>query len=270
MKKNRIDKIFQEKHANGEKVLIFFITAGFPDWKTNEKIIHALAESGCDVLELGVPFSDPIADGPTIQRSSERALQAGVSLKKILKHVKSLRAKVDIPIVLFSALNPLLKYGLEKLVDDADDAGVDGILSPDLPPEEAEDLAGFCRKKGLSLIFLVAPTTTDERRAFIVEKSTGFVYYVSLKGVTGARKEVSTDLDEHIQNLKKITEKPVVVGFGISTPEHVRHVAGTTADGVVIGSALINLVEKCEHGEGLIGEVRRYVGSLRDALKIKE
>ncbi|MCD6386498.1 tryptophan synthase subunit alpha [Candidatus Sumerlaeota bacterium] len=264
---NRIEKLFEEKRRKGEKSLVFFITAGFPDREQNEDIIYTLAESGCDILELGVPFSDPIADGPTIQRSSERALRQGVTLGKILESVKSLRERTEIPIVLFSSFNPLLKFGLNTLIPQARKAGIDGILCPDLPPEEGGELSALCRDNGLSLIFLIAPTTLPERKKFIAEQSSGFIYYVSLKGVTGAREQMSSDLSQQVKEIKSFTSLPVVVGFGISRPEHTHIVAQSGADGAVVGSALINLIEKYETSDELLQKVKEFVKALKNGLK---
>lgn len=264
---NRIIQLFKHTREKGKKALIFFITAGYPDWQTNEAIIYTLAENGCDVLELGVPFSDPIADGPTIQRSSERALRQGVTLKEILAYVARLRKRLNIPIVLFSSFNPLLKYGLSELVLTAKQTGVDGILCPDLPPEEASELEILCQQAGMCLIYLLAPTTPIERKKMIADKSSGFIYYVSLKGVTGAREWLGPDIAEQIREIKNITEKPVVVGFGISRPEHTRLVAEAGADGAVVGSALIDLIEKYETSASLLDKVKEFTISLREGLE---
>lgn len=245
---------------------MFFITANFPEPGRHEEIVLALAESGCDILELGVPFSDPIADGPTIQRSSQRVLAQGATLKGIIDLAARLRQRIHIPIVLFSALNPLLKFGLGNVVARAREVGIDGFLCPDLPPEEADDLIRLCKERDLSLVFLVTPTTLHDRKKWIADHSTGFIYYVSLRGVTGARDKLSIDIAEQVKEIKSLTNKPVVVGFGISKPEHVRMVAGSGADGAVIGSALINLIEENETSDRLIPLVREYVENLRRAL----
>lgn len=263
---NRIEKLFEEKRRKGEKSLVFFITGGFPNWEQNEEIICTLAANGCDILELGVPFSDPIADGPTIQHSSERALKQGVTLKQILESVERLRKRTEMPIVLFSSFNPLLKFGLQELVSRARNAGIDGILCPDLPPEEGNELKALCKDNGLSLIFLIAPTTPPERKKFIAEQSSGFIYYVSLKGVTGARDQLSSDLAQQVKEIKSFTSLPVVVGFGISRPEHTRIVAQTGADGAVIGSALINLIEKYETSGELLQKVKEFSSALKNGL----
>ncbi len=270
MSNPKIKELFERKHRTGEKALIFFLTAGFPDEETFEAIVPALEEAGCDMLELGVPFSDPIADGPTIQRSSEYALEHGITLKKILDTTARLRKKVDMPLVLFSALNPLLKFGLEHLLSRAREVGIDGILCPDLPPEEADEMLHLCRDNDLSLVFLVAPTTPPERRQLIAQQSDGFIYYVSLKGVTGARERMSDDIARHVNDLKSITRQPVVVGFGISTGEHARMVAESGADGVVVGSALINLIEKHRSSPELVDKVKAFVASLKEGLTLSQ
>ena len=266
MNKNRITTLFNEKRKKGEKALILFLTAGYPDRATFEQIVPILEESGCDILEVGVPFSDPIADGPTIQRSSEHVLKQGVNLKEIIEMLRRLRKHVSMPFVLFSSINPLVKYGLDKLIPAAREAGVDGILCPDLPPEEATDLLQLCQKYSMSIIFLIAPTTQPERRRYIAEHTRGFIYYVSLKGVTGARKSMSADLAVRIKDLKAISELPVVVGFGISSKEHTHTVALAGADGAVVGSALINLIDQNSTSPDLMDTIRVYIAELRQGL----
>lgn len=264
---NRIISLFAKKRKEGGKALIFFITAGFPDWQTNEEIIYTLDKNGCDILELGVPFSDPIADGLTIQRSSERALQQGVTLKKVLEFVVRLRQNTQIPIVLFSSLNPLSKFGVKELVRSAAAAGIDGLLCPDLPPEEAQELEALCQKENICLIYLIAPTTPSERKKLIAEHSSGFIYYISLKGVTGARDKLSSDITAQIREIKSLTEKPVAVGFGISRPEHTQLVASIGADAAVVGSALINLIEQYEQSPELLQKVKEFTTSLAFSLR---
>lgn len=262
---NRIDAMFDRKRESGERAMIFYVTAGFPSAGESETIIHALGEAGADLIELGIPFSDPIADGPTIQRASQSALEAGMTVKGVLDLARGIRKRSSIPMIFFSAYNPILKFGLDRFTAAAVECGADGLLVPDLPPEEAEELKALCDKRDLKLIFLVAPTTSPERRALIAERSSGFIYYISLKGVTGARASLPTDVREKIAALKAQTMLPVAVGFGISTPEHVRAV-GETAEGIVVGSALIDLAAKNAGNPALHDEVVKFARSLCDAM----
>ncbi|MBN1868405.1 tryptophan synthase subunit alpha [Candidatus Sumerlaeota bacterium] len=264
---NRIEKHFAQAAEEKRKSLILFLSAGFPDLETTGRLIEEIDRSGCDVLELGVPFSDPIADGPTIQASSFEALKSGTTLVGILDLVETLRSRdVRIPILLFGAFNPFLHYGLDRLASRAVEAGVDGFLVPDLPIEEAEEFEALCRGAGLSLVFLVAPTTPPERMKEIAQRSTGFVYFVSLKGVTGVEIAVGPELRERVGLLRRIADPlPVAVGFGIQTPEHVRAVA-QIADGVVVGSALVRLVDKHRGDAELTQRVGEFVRSLKSAL----
>jgi len=262
---NRIDAVFQAKRACGEKALIPFLTGGYPDMPTSADLAVAIAEAGADLIELGVPFSDPIADGPTIQRSSKFALDRGATLKKILEVVRSIREKTEVPLLLFGALNPFLRYGIEKIVADAKTAGADGFLIPDCPPEESEQIETLCRENEMSLVYLAAPTSPPERHRMIAEHTTGFLYYVAQKGVTGARSELPSDLLEQLEQLRSVSEKPIAVGFGISKPEHVAHVA-QAADGVIVGSALIDVISEHEGNPDLLAKTKEYIASLAAAL----
>ncbi|HUT22706.1 MAG TPA: tryptophan synthase subunit alpha [Sumerlaeia bacterium] len=263
---NRIEEHFARARVENRKSLILFLTAGFPDLDTTEKIIETVAASGCDVLELGVPFSDPIADGPTIQASSTAALAAGTTLAKILDLVERLRKRCDIPILLFGAYNPFLRYGLEDLVERARRIGIDGFLVPDLPIEESADFEALCRTAGLSLVYLVAPTTPPERMRRIAERSTGFLYFISMKGVTGGLLKVTDELREQMRTLREAAgDLPVAIGFGISTPKDVAELS-TICDVVVVGSALIRLIGRCKDSPDLLDEIAKYVGSLKAAL----
>ncbi|MCC7307189.1 MAG: tryptophan synthase subunit alpha, partial [Acidobacteria bacterium] len=221
---NRITSKFASLQAEGRKGFIPFISAGDPDLETSRQIVLTLAENGADIIELGVPFSDPMADGPTIQESSQRALKNGVTLKDVLAMAASLRREIDIPLVLFSYLNPLFRYGIERLADDAAAAGVDGILVTDAVDEEAAEIADVLRKNGLSLISLIALTTTEDRLKKIAERSSGFIYAVSRAGVTGARNETSTTAEALVERVREYTDLPVAVGFGISTREQIEDV----------------------------------------------
>ncbi|MFP4382151.1 MAG: tryptophan synthase subunit alpha [Candidatus Sumerlaeia bacterium] len=263
---NRIDAKFAENHKEGKKSLVLFLSAGFPNLETTEEIIEALDQAGTDILELGVPFSDPVADGPTIQEASRKALLAGTTLEKILDMVGRVREKSDMPILLFGAYNPFFHYGLEKLVKKAVEVGVDGFLVPDLPMEESDEFHDICEKNNLSLVYLVAVTTPEERAAQIAQKSTGFIYFVSMKGVTGTSLEVSDSLKQQVAQLKSVSGgKPVAVGFGIRTPEQAAQI-GAITDAVVVGSQLIRVVEKGVEDGNVAEAVTDYAKSLKDAI----
>jgi tryptophan synthase alpha chain len=259
---NRIDALFRDKKRSGKKSLIIYLTAGFPSLAATEKLIAVLQQSGVDLLELGVPFSDPIADGPTIQRSSADALRHGTTLARIIHLVQKVRPTISMPIILFSAYNPFVQYGLARLVRDAEHAGVDGFLAPDLPPEEAAQFRRLCHQRNLKLVFLIAPTTPPTRKKRIAQLSSGFIYYISSKGVTGARRRLSSDLARQVREIKKHSDKPVAVGFGVSKPEHVRAVA-SIADGIVVGSALIDLISRNASSKSLDRVVGRFVRDLK-------
>lgn len=239
----RIDKKFQELKAAGRKAFIPFITAGDPDLKTTADIILSLAGAGADIIEVGVPFSDPIADGPVIQRATERALASRTTLKDILRLGSDIRKKSEVPMLLMSYYNPLLHYGLDKLAHDAGAAGFDGILASDLTVEESGPFIGAMKLAALNTVFLVAPTSSPERIRKIAEASTGFLYAVSRTGVTGERQELSTELRGFLQTLRTHTQVPIAVGFGISRPEHLQAV-WQEADGAVVGSALVREIEE--------------------------
>lgn len=262
---NRITALFEKKKNEGKKSLVIFITAGDPTLEVTAKLLPALEEAGADLIEVGVPFSDPIADGPTIQKASQRALNSQTTLKKIISMIGEVRQKTQIPLLLFSAYNPFLKYGLEKLVADAKAVGVDGFLVPDLPYEESEEFRTIVTKQGMHLIYLIAPTSPKERIRAIAQQSTGFIYYISLRGVTGARQQLADDIETHIREIKSATALPVVVGFGISRPEHIRQIA-PLADGVVVGSAVVSIIGKLGDSPQLIPEVENFVSSLAKEL----
>jgi len=259
---NRIEVRFEELARRGEKALVTYLTAGDPNIETSEAVLLAVAESGADILEIGVPFSDPLADGPSIQAASQRALAAGVRLPQVFQLVRDLRAKIKTPIVLMTYFNPVQKYGLTKFAQDAVAAGVDGVILTDLPPEEAGAWKPIADEAGLATIFLLAPTSTAERIERVAKMATGFIYCVSRTGVTGARDEVPSEVRELLEAIRQHTEKPVVVGFGISRPEHVAQVA-QWADGAVVGSALVDLVSRNSDLEELIPAVRKFVRELK-------
>jgi tryptophan synthase alpha chain len=266
---NRIDAMFQAKRQTGSKALILYLTAGFPDLETTERLVPALEESGCDLLELGIPFSDPLADGPTIQQASFEALQAGASLAKILDMVERLRSRVKMPMILFSAYNPLLRFGLDRLVKRCVEIGIDGYLVADLPLEESYAFRQRVREVDQHLIYLTAPTTPDDRKIKYARKASGFLYHISVAGVTGARETVADDLAAQIAPYREASDIPVAVGFGISRPEHVAQVA-QVADAAVVGSQLINVVMKhrAEGAEGIERAVREFVLGLAEPLRM--
>lgn len=261
---NRIDRLFRDARSRGKKILIPFITAGDPDIGTTERLIPLIAAAGGDIIELGIPFSDPMADGPTIQRASERALASCTTVESILAMVKNVRRSTDIPIVLMGYYNPILCYGLERFAVDARGAGVDGVLVVDLPPEESRDLARHTRREGIHLIRLITPTTAGERIRQIAASAGGYLYYVSVTGVTGARNALPKDLSERMAAIRNETSIPVVVGFGIGTPEMARE-AADSADGVVVGSALVRLFEEYR-GDALEREVASFITSIRSSI----
>lgn len=261
---SRISAAFAALKKNRKKALITFITAGDPDLATTEAMILELEKAGADVIELGIPFSDPMADGPTIQLSSQRALDNGTTLPQILAMIKNVRTKTQVPIVLMGYYNPLFIYGIERFAADAAAAGADGVLPVDLPPEEASVLAKACAANRIDLISLLTPTSGDDRVKKVLKQASGFVYYVSVTGVTGARTEIPTDVRQAVTGIKDKSAIPVVVGFGISAPEQAADTA-SFADGVVVGSALVSRFEK-HSGEQLKNEAASFVASLRNAM----
>lgn len=259
---NRIDKKFKQLKKEGKKAFIAYITAGDPDLAATKNIVLALERSGVDIVELGIPFSDPLADGPTIQAASQRALKKGANLKKIFAAVRSLRAKTDMPIVFMTYYNPVLKYGLEKFCKSCKSCGVDGVIVPDLPFEEAAELKKFSKKTGVAAIFLVAPTSTPERIKKISESSRGFIYYVSLTGVTGARAKLPAEVVSKIKSIKSLTDKPVAVGFGISNATQASRIA-SVADGVIVGSAIVRIMGERKN---IISRVSDFSSKLAKAI----
>ncbi|RNC67767.1 MAG: tryptophan synthase subunit alpha [Desulfuromonadales bacterium] len=262
---SRIAGTFAALKQGGNTALVTFITAGDPDLAATEELIPLLAESGADIIELGVPFSDPMADGPTIQLASERALAAGTTLPKILTTVKSVRRLTQVPIILMGYYNPILGYGLERFAADAAAAGVDGVLLVDLPPEEAEEFKSCADRHGLDVIFLLTPTSDEGRIRKVARLARGFIYYVSVTGVTGVRSGVDASVSANVTAIKDHTSVPVVVGFGIATPEQAARVAAT-ADGVVVGSALVKLFENLS-GDELKRDLSALVSSLKHAIR---
>lgn len=265
---SRIEGKFNDVRRGGNKAFIPYITAGDPSIEATGEIILELERGGADVIELGVPFSDPIADGPVIQRASERALANNVSVRDCLEVVRVVRKQSQVPIVLFSYLNPLLSIGLDRLGDQLKSAGVDGVLATDLVPEEADDFRSALKSANIDLIFLVAPTSTDERIKLIAEASSGFVYAVSRTGVTGVRQSLAEAASSLVQRVKRFTDLPVAVGFGISTPEQVNEV-WQHADAAVVGSRIVAEIEKNSSDPALvekIGALTRWLVSGRAPL----
>lgn len=254
---DRFEKTFNRLKKEGRKGLVAYLTAGDPDFDASEADIRSAINYGIDILELGVPFSDPTADGPTIQEAAQRALAAGMTLDKTLELTRRIRRDTDIPIVLFGYLNPFFRYGYEKLCNDAKAAGADGFLVVDLTFEESGELYPHLVAHGLDLIPLIAPTTPESRAQQILSRAGGFVYYIMVTGVTGARDHLAADINEHITTLRKITSLPIAVGFGISSGEQARQ-AAENADAVVVGSALIRAARA--------GQLAPFVQSIRHAL----
>lgn len=261
---NRIAESFEQLKREGKKGFIPFITAGDPDLETTGRLIVELSRAGATVIELGVPFSDPMADGPVIQRASERALRHEFGLAEILATAAQARERVETPIVLFSYFNPLLQFGVQRLAQDAKRAGIDGVLVTDLIPEEADEFASALRSQGLDMIFLVAPTSTDARLRLVAERAGGFIYVVSRTGVTGARESVNAEAETLVARVRKFSDLPVAVGFGISTAAQVAEV-WRYADAAVVGSAIVAEIERLGSAVGLapmIGEFARRLTSM--------
>ena len=241
---NRIDVRLKELREAGETALAPFVTIGFPDVETSENLVEVIAQSGGDMLELGIPFSDPLADGLTVQKASFRALENGVSVTTSLEVLRRLRGRgVEAPLIFMGYFNPFLRYGTERFVGDAAEAGLDGIIVPDLPPEEAGPFKKLCESRGIYLVPLLAPTSTDERIAQACKGANGFIYCVSLTGVTGARQELSSGLSDMVGRIRRHTDLPVLVGFGVSSREHVTEI-GRFADGAVVASALLDAIDR--------------------------
>lgn len=263
----RISERFAALRERGEIALIPFVTAGDPDLETTEGLVLAMAEAGADLIEIGIPFSDPVAEGPTIQRASERALAGGVNLRRILALVKSLRPRVEIPLLLMGYANPIYAMGEEGFAAACREVGVDGVIIPDLPPEEGAELFERCRAAGIDPVLLAAPTTTPERMAMLTRETRGFLYYVSLTGVTGARAALSGGIEAGVRLARESeASPPICVGFGISTPDHAAEVA-RYADGVVIGSAIVDRVEASDSRSDAIDRVSRYVAEMKAVLR---
>jgi tryptophan synthase alpha chain len=249
--------------CNGNSALMPYYTIGFPDYETSLDVIEACVEAGADLMELGIPFSDPLADGPTIQHSTQVALENGITVSRCLEAMAALRARgVAIPLVLMGYINPILAFGIETFVAEAAKAGASGFIIPDLPPDEAVAMEALCQQNGLDLVHLLPPNSTNERIRFVTERSRGFVYLVSVIGITGARDALPAKLKEFISRTRQVTDKPLAVGFGISTPEQAAAV-GQVADGVIVGSALIKAVANAVNP---VEGARKFVGDLSSAI----
>ncbi|HEU4684743.1 MAG TPA: tryptophan synthase subunit alpha [Nitrospira sp.] len=262
---SRLDRTFERLHQDHQAALIAYVMAGDPTLADTEHLVPALEEAGADVIELGVPFSDPIADGPVIQQAAERALRSGTSLRTILPMVSRLRTKTQVPLVLMAYYNSIQAFGPEKFCRDAAAAGVDGLIVPDMPPDEAGPLIGPAAEAGLQLIFLLAPTSTAERRSFVGRQSRGFVYYVSLTGITGAKLHNVAEVGANVEKIRKVSHCPVAVGFGVATPEDAKNVA-EVADGVIVGSAIVKQIAAHQQDPGLVPHVAGFVRSLKTAM----
>lgn len=262
----RIAKRFADLRATGELGIVAFITAGDPTLAATREYVLALADAGADIIELGVPFSDPLADGPTIQRASERALKSGTTLAGVLALVRQIRQSSQVPLVLFSYFNPILQMGLEKFAAAAAEAGADGVLVTDLTPEESADYRQILQAHHLDTIFLAAPTSTDERLVKIAACSSGFLYLISRTGVTGAKDALPDDLPALLRRARSFTHLPIAVGFGISLPGHVS-VLGGLADAAVVGSALVSEIEKASSPDAAAIALRERVRALKEAAR---
>lgn len=252
---NRIQKLFSEKT---EKV-IPFIPAGFPNLDSTQELVLAAVDTGADMVEIGMPFSDPLADGPVIQEANQVALKNGINLNLILKQVKEIRKKTQIPLVLMGYINPILKYGQNQFIEDCKSSGVDGLIIPDLPPEEADELISICRKSGISLILLVAPNTSDKRIEYISKLAGDLIYCVSIMGITGSGLSGQSALSEYLKRVKKYSKTPFIVGFGIKTRKDVQFI-NTLADGAVVGSSFIRKIQKTEK---TLETVKNYIIELK-------
>ena len=261
---NRLIQKIKEARKEKRKLFCAYLTLGFPKLSVTEALIPALEKAGADVIELGFPFSDPLADGPTIQLTSAKAIEGGVKLKNAFELVRRLRRKgIKIPILFFSYLNPLMHYGMTHAIREMHQSGFDGLIVPDLPPEEGRMWEPWAKKLDLSLVYLIAPTTANQRMRMIAKRSNGFVYYVSLRGVTGARNAIPTDLTKNLRAIKKITHKPVLVGFGVAREEQAKAIA-RVSDGIIVGSALM---DRIHHGRNPIPAASALVSRLVRAIQ---
>lgn len=263
---NRIDRTFASLRARNQAGLIAYIAAGDPSLEVTERIVLGFEKAGVDLIELGLPFSDPLADGIVNQMAASRALESGATTPKVLELIRSIRRHSEIPIVLYTYLNPIYRYGFAKFLQDAHSAGVDGLLILDLPPDESEANPDFAASSPLKRIRLIAPTTPDERISTLTKEASGFIYYVSREGVTGERTDVAASLPERVGAIRATTGLPIAVGFGISTPEQVRSVAAV-ADAVVVGSAIVKRIGEWSSDHDIVEKLQAFVAPLAAASK---
>ena len=264
-RESRLDRTFGRLKSEGRKALITYLMAGDPTLAETEQLVPELENAGADVIELGVPFSDPIADGPVIQQAAERALRSGTTLREILSMVRRLRARSAVPLVLMAYYNSIHAFGPERFCREAAEAGVDGLIVPDMPPDEAGPLQRPAAAAGLHLIFLLAPTSTAERRAYVARRSHGFVYYVSLTGITGAKLGKVSEIGRSVDQIRKISQTPIAVGFGVTTPEDAAEVSAV-ADGVIVGSAIVKQIAAGQQQQDMVARVAAFVQSLKSAM----
>jgi tryptophan synthase alpha chain len=262
---SRIESTFKELKGKGQAALIPFIIAGDPNLEATEALVLKMAECGADIIELGLPFSDPLADGPVIQAASQRALQKGIRLRDLFRLTEKLQGEVP-PLVLMTYFNPVFKFGLRDFAESCKQNGMEGVIIPDLPPEEAMPWVQEARACDLDTIFLAAPTSTPERVRLISSQSRGFIYYVSVTGVTGAREDLPHELESAVKRIKEYGKKPVAVGFGVSTPAQAKRI-GSFADGVIVGSAIVKIIEENIENSKMISRVGDFVDSLAHALE---
>ncbi len=255
---SRITDTFNQLKKENRKAFIPYIMAGDPTLMATKKFVIELESAGADIIELGVPFSDPLADGPTIQRAAERSLQHGTTLRKVIALAKEIRRHSEIPLILMTYYNPVFKFGIEQFIKKAVRAGIDGVIIPDLIPDEADDFIRIARQYKLDTIFLLAPTSTQERIHKVVRASTGFIYYVSITGITGSKLSMESAMKNTLNSIKTVTKKPVAIGFGISNPEEASSTA-KLADGIIVGSAIVKLISKGR-------DIKRFVRSIRKAI----
>jgi tryptophan synthase alpha chain len=257
---SRIAGKFQEIRSRNGKAFIPYVMAGDPDMKRTRELIGIFEECGADIIELGVPFSDPLADGPTIQKAAQKALDHGVTMEKVIAFVAELRTETQIPVILMTYYNLVFRYEEERFVREATAAGVDGLIIPDLPPDEAGNLLRHAGRSGLDIIFLLAPTSTADRIRKVSRKSRGFIYYVPITGITGSKLSLDSSIETHMSRIRNVTDKPVAVGFGISTPEEAAAIS-RYSDGVIVGSAIVKRVQEPDV------KLKEYLHSLREAIK---
>ncbi len=262
---NRLNATFKDLKEKKKKAFIAYITCGDPDLKTTSECLEVIANNGADIIELGVPFSDPLSDGPTIQAASQKALKNNVSLADIIKMVSKIRSKISIPLVLMTYYNPIFRYDIRRFILDAKKAGIDGVVIPDLPPEEASQLEMFARKAELATIYFITPTSSEHRKKIAISHSRGFIYYVSITGVTGKRTELPDSIKKDVKELKKMTSKPVCVGFGISTPAQAKKIA-SFADGIIVGSAIVEKIDKAKSKKDMLKALGGFIKQMVKAI----